>query len=350
MSQRVTIRDVAREANVSVATVSRVLNQNYSVSDEVRANVLDASKRLRYIPNFIARSLKMQSTHTIGFVVSDITNAYHISIARSIEDVVQRHNYNMVLCSTENSREREMRYLKLLLSKNVDGLILNPSGKNSDLLGYILKINKNLPILLLNRRSGAGDFTGDLFDSNNLLGSYTLTKHLLTLGHRKIYVVNGPEYLSNNIERFSGFKKAMEEAGLPAGGDYPWCFKGDFTLESGLDAVNYLCAMEEKPTAILSLNNMMTLGVLKGLRAKNIRAPEDVSIAAFDGLDNLELMSTRPTVANFDTAAMGRKAGEAILERIKDNSIPSREYIFEPIIIPGNAVGVPTDNLQSRTF
>ena len=347
MSARVTIKDVARKANVSVATVSRVLNDNYSVRHDTKKKVHAASKQLGYVPNSIARSLKTQSTHTIGFVVSDISNTYHISIARSIEDIIQRHNYSIILCSTENNRERELTYLKLLLSKNVDGLILNCSGKNDD---FIMEMNQKLPTLLLNRRLKSKGFRGDFIDGNNFFGCYSLTKHLLAMGHRKIYAVTGPRHLSNGLERFSGFVKAMEESGVIVDEQYPWCFEGSFTLESGIEAVRYMCAMPDKPTAILTQNNMTTIGLLKGMREKNIIAPEDISLAAYDGLDNLALLSTRPTVADFDTVAMGRKAGEAILERIQDNAIPNREFIFEPIIIPGNAIGVPTDNLQRRTF
>lgn len=345
LSAHSTIKDVASEARVSVATVSRVLNQNYYVTEAVRDKVLAAVEKLEYVPNSIARSLKVNNTHTIGFVVSDISNTYHISVARSVEDVIKKQNYSMILCSTENNKERELTYLKLLLSKNIDGLILNTTGKNDK---FILEMNKRVPMVLVNRRLGLSGFVGDFVDSDNYGGCYLLTKQLLSLGHRNIFVVRGPSYLSNSRERFEGFAAAMSEYGIAVDSAYPFLYEGAFTLESGMEAAAYLCEMGEPPTAVLSQNNMMTIGLLKALRSRNINVPEDISVVSYDGIDNMDLMITRPAVANFDTFEMGIYVGDAILERIGDNSIPNREFILPPNITWGNSLGVPTDNLRGK--
>jgi DNA-binding LacI/PurR family transcriptional regulator len=341
----VTSREVAKAAGVSVATVSRVFNKNYYVSDEVTQRVLDAAENLGYFPNFIARSLKTNSTKTIAFLMSDISNWYHISIAKAIEDIVKKQNYNLIVCSTENNKERELAYLELLLSKNIDALILNSTGMNDD---FVLKMNKKIPMVLIHRRIQNPEFVGDIADTNNTMGTYILTKQLITLGHKKIFAIKGPAHLSNSQERFLGFAKAMSEVDVDVNNNYPYTYDGNFTLESGYSAIEFLCNLSDKPTAIISFNNMMTLGALKCLKTKNINTPEDISFVAYDGIQNIELMASRPTVANFEPYPIGTQIGKAILERIENNSMENREFIFEPTIIHGNTIGIPTNNLENK--
>jgi len=228
------------------------------------------------------------------------------------------------------------------MSKNIDGLVLNTSGDNLDL---VMEMNKRMPMVLINRRIEVPGFKGDLVDSNNNQGIYELTRQLLTIGHRKIFIVRGPSFLSNSRERFEGFARAMKEVGIMVDENYPYVYEGSFTLQSGIQAVDHLCSLDNPPTAILSQNNMMTLGLLKGLRAKNINVPEDLSIVSFHGIENIDLMAIRPTVAYVDNREIGVRVGEAMLERIADNSLPNREFILETKIITGNSVGIPTDNL-----
>lgn len=347
MKSKATVKDVAAAAGVSVATVSRVLNGNYYVSPDVENRVRQAIDALGYVQNSIARSLKMNSTHMIGYVVSDISNTYHISAARAAEDILRKDGYSMILCSTENSREREYEYLNLLIGKNVDALVLNTTGKND---AYIVNLSKNMPIVLVNRKITHPEFAGDFVDTNGYEGCYHLTKLLLNIGHRKIYVLHGPQHLSNSQERLAGFKAAMKEAGITVDASYPYQFAGSFTLKSGIDAIDALCSMEDKPTAIMSQNNMMTIGALKGLKAKNISIPEELSLVSYDGIDNLDLMTTRPTVANFDTTVIGSRIATMLLERIKDPSMNNRQFILEPEIIQGNSIGLPTNLLNQRNL
>lgn len=338
MTKSATIKDIAREANVSLATVSRALNHSSCVTDAMQKRVMDAAQKLGYVPNSAAKSLKTNSTFTIGFLVSDISNSYHISIARIVEDIVSKHNYNLILCSTGNSKQRELDYLQMLMSKNVDGLILNSTGLNDD---FVLKMNKKTPMVLLNRRIISPSFHGDFIDTNSYLGCYRLTKQLLALGHRKIYVVRGPIHLSNSYERFQGFVDAMSEAGITIDRHYPFIYVGEFTQKSGVDSVKKLCAMEDKPTAILSQNNMTTVGILEELHRRTLRIPEDISLVSFDSISNIDLMVTRPVSASFDISTIGQQVGQSILSRIKNPCAPNLEYIFDPIILSGNSLGLP---------
>ena len=337
-SRQIRIKDITKKAHVSVATVSRSLNDSDCVTDAMRQRVMDAVRELGYVPNSIAKSLKTNSTYTIGFLVPDISNHFVISIARIVEDIVGRQNYNLILCSTGNKAERELDYLKMLMSRSVDGLILNTTGHNDE---FVLRMNRQVPIVLLNRQIQAEGFRGDLVDTNNYLGAYLLTKQLLALGHRKILVVRGPLHLSNSKERFQGFADAMAESGLTVNERYPYVYTGEFLMQSGIDAVDFFCDLDDRPTAILSLNNMLTVGILEQLHARNIRVPEHVSLVSYDAINNVDLMMIRPTSAIFDTTAIGKLLGRTILERIRNPESENRKFVFDPTIIQGNSLSVP---------
>jgi DNA-binding LacI/PurR family transcriptional regulator len=331
----ITIKDVAKYAGVSIATVSRVVNQNYYVSPEVEEKVNEAIKKLNYYPNSIARSLKNESTLTIGLLVSDISNNYFTTIAKAIEDVVCQERYNIIMCSTENSQEKELTYIKLLMSKKVDGLIINTTGKNNK---FIAGLSKSIPMVLINRRIEDSEFVGDFIDTNNLEGVYDLTNHLLSTGHRKIGIINGDLEVSTGYERFDGFKQAMLKVGVIVDDKYPFRYDGDFTVESGYQGALKLLSQSDKPTALISMNNSMTIGVLKYMRLKNIKEPEDIALASYGALDNMELMYVKPSIIALNEWVLGRKAGEFILQRIKNESLSNREAIYTPQLIPGNDV------------
>ena len=177
-----TIKDVARQAGVSIATVSRVLNNKSTVAPDLAAKVNQAVEQLGYHPNSIARTLKSDSSKTIGFVVSDISNDFFTRMARGVEDVLNQHGYSLFVCSTDSTQLREEQCLSLLREKQVDGLIINTSGKNDEL---ITQISHHVPIALFGRKISSAEFTGDFVDNDNFSGTQELTRHLIRLGHRK---------------------------------------------------------------------------------------------------------------------------------------------------------------------
>ncbi len=338
MNGNATLKDVARKAGVSIATVSRVLNGSYNVSTEIQQRVSGAIDELGYYQNSIARSLKTRSTFTIAFVTFDISNSYTIMVAKAVEDLVREKKYNLLVCSTEGDPEREREYLKMLLGRNVDALVLHGTGLNGD---CIEQISKKIPVVLLHRRYSIPGC--DLVDSSNEKGMYELTKHLLLFGHRKIFLIKGDANTSTSNERLRGVRRAMQEYGVLLEEDYPFQYDGDFTEDSGYQAINYLCSLKEKPTAILAFNNSMALGALECLKGKKLTAPEDVSIASFNAIDHKDLMTVRPTVYSIDPKEIGMAVGRALLERLEseDREMATREFIVQGTLIPGNAVNIP---------
>lgn len=330
-----TIKDIAKHAGVSIATVSRVINDNYTVSQDTKDRVYKAIKELNYYPNLVARSLKNDSTFTIGFLVSDISNKYFTSIAKAMEEVVKRKGYNIIFCSTEHQKKRELDYLRLLKSRKIDGLLINTTGENDD---FIASLSQSIPIVLLDRKIKNANFKGDFLESNNTEGGYALTQHLLSLGHRKIGVINGNLGLSTGRERFEGFIRAMSEVGIDAENDYIYRYDGDFTNESGYQGMAKLMSMENRPSAVVSMNNEMTIGLLKYTKLFNINIPEDVSVTSYGNMDNLELMYIQPSIVAQNLWSAGTKAGELILDRINNIDISNKEVIFSSQLIVGNGV------------
>lgn len=334
----ITTRDVARAAGVSVATVSRALNQSKTVTEATRNHVCRIADELGYVPNSVAKSLKTSQTQTIGFVVGDISNPDYISIAHAVEEIVRKENYNLILCSTGNKQQQELDYLQMLLSKNIDGLILNTTGLNNT---FIKKMNERIPIVLLNRKLDSCKIRGDYIGTNSYLGSYQLTKHLLSLGHQRIYVVRGPDRLDNSRDRFQAFLDAMQEYGYSVGNDYPYVYSTEYTRVDGMNAVKHMLSFDPLPSAIISHSNLPMLGILDELHRTSLRIPQDISLAAYDALPNSHLMALRPTYSFCDTAAIGVQAAHSILEHIKNPSRSYHEYVFDPDIILGNAVAPP---------
>ncbi|MDR1560530.1 MAG: LacI family transcriptional regulator [Clostridiales bacterium] len=338
MSERnVTLREVAKKAGVSIATVSRVLNESNYVSPEIQKTVRAVVKELGYYQNSAARSLKTNSSMTVGFVTADISNPYMINVAGAVEDLIWDLKYSLVVCSTHSSAERELEYLKLLMGRGIDGLLLNGTGSNAD---FISDISNRIPVVLLHRSYDNTGFIGDLVDSDNEDGVYALTKHLIRIGHKRIFVVKGQD-VSNNKLRLAGFARAMREAGIDAGIHYPYLYGDDFTIETGYRAVEKLLGMEERATAILALNNTLGLGVLQGLAEHNLRAPEDISVAHYNSIDHHEMMLVRPMMHHVDPREVGFTAGKALLARMDNNKLANRAYIVKGKLIPGNAVGMP---------
>jgi len=336
--KNVTLKEVADKSGVSIATVSRVLNESGYVSPDISKNVRATVKKLGYYQNLTARSLKTNSTNMIALITADISNPYMITVAKAIENLIQEQNYNLLVCSTEGDPDREFAHLNMQMSRNVDGIVINATGLNEDL---IERISNRIPLVLVHREYYTQGFTGDFVDSDNEKGTYGLTKHLLAYGHRNIFVIKGNKHASTNTYRFKGFITAMAEAGIEVNEFYPFQFDGNFSEESGFKAVEYLQTLPIRPTAILGLNNTMTVGALRALLASRITVPEQMSIVSYNDIDYKELMTIRPTLHAINPAEIGELAGKALLERLANNKLPNREFILEGHMIPGNTVSIP---------
>lgn len=336
MAKISTIKDVAQRANVSIATVSRVINRNGTVKPELEERVHQAIQDLKYSPNVVARSLKTSNTSTIAYLVSNISDPFFITIGRGIEDYIKDYGYNLIVCSIDHSKEKEISYLQLLKEKKVDGLILNTTGYNDDLIS---EISQQIPIVLSNRRINSGFFNGDFVDSDNIGGVTDLTKHLLLSGHRRIAIINGPSHLSTASERYRGFCNAMKSADILVDETYPYIYEGLFNPESGYEGTKKLMSLENPPSAIILMSSEIALGAMQYLSEAGISIPDDVSIVCFGDIQNRNILYVAPTIASTNLMGMGIKLGELLLERIQAKEpISNREICFTTQLHYGNSV------------
>jgi LacI family transcriptional regulator len=315
-----TMRDVARLARVSVATVSAVVNEKQGVRPVLVKRVQDAMKALDYHPDHVARSLKVRKTTTIGVVIPDFASGFFMEVVRGVEDTARVAGYSVLLCNSNDDVSQEQRHLSVLFSRRVDGILL----ASTDPLSITRRHDRqNVPIVLFDRI--APGHQGPAVVVDNKTAAYEAVKYLISLGHGRIAFIAGRLDLSTGKDRAEGFRKAMDEAHLPVRGDY--LKVGDFKPVSGYEAGLELLRLAERPTAIFSSNSQMTVGLLKAMQELGARCPDDISVCGFDdlvpgteGFSFGALLKPELTVIAQPGYDIGRRAAEMLLKLLSDSS------------------------------
>ncbi len=309
----VTIREVARQAKVSVGTVSNVLAGSASVRPELRRRVEEVMRALDYHPNQIARSLKTRQTKTLGLVISDITNPFFPQVVRGAEDAATLHGYLLITLNTDDSAERERRALGMLRAQKVDGLLLTVASGREDLTHVTQFRDSGLPIVCIDRSVPGIDL--DLVCSDNAHGARMCMQHLLSRGHRRIGFLGGSPGLQTAQQRLEGYEQTLREAGLPM--DPKLVRKGDFRLDSGYRLSKQMLLEADPPTALFASNAMMGFGALKAIHELGLRCPEDVALAVFDEVPFGDVIQPRLTVVAQPAYEMGRVGTELLIARLE---------------------------------
>lgn len=345
---RVNIRDVAGKAGVSTATVSHVLNGTRFVREETRQRVLAAVEALNYLPSSIARGLATNSTQTVGLIVSDITNPFFTAVARGVEDVINQHGLNTIFCNTDEDSQREDEYLRLLSARQIDGLIITPTGVPSDRLLHLAEIKT--PIVLLDR--SAPNIDAPLVCVDNEGGAYRATQYLIELGHRRIAVLMGMKNISTLRARVAGYMRALRDGGLPvdetlivradprfygtqnssSGATVRLATNNQMT-PSAYHELGKLLDSPERPSAIFVTNNQMTLGTLYAFKERGLRCPTDISLISFDDHDWAPLFTPPLTVIRQPTYRLGQLAARLLMRLINGEVIEPPQPIPVELII-----------------
>ncbi|WP_312561399.1 LacI family DNA-binding transcriptional regulator [Anaerospora sp.] len=332
----VTINDVAARARVSKTTVSHYLNGRYdSMSKETRENIAQVVEELGYRPNALARSLKQKKTHTIGAIVANILNPFSTSIIRGVEDYCNQHGFSLILCNADEDPVKEREYLEVLADKQVDGLIINTTGYNNDL---IKNLNLHLPVVLIDRK--VPEINTDTVTSDSRKGVQLMIDHLIKLGRSEIAFFTMPYHeVSPRTERVLGYRQALASHGIAC--------KPHLLVETILDeaavirAVETVLASPEPPAAIFGANNLMTMAVVKALKKLNISIPRDIAVVGFDDWDWAELIDPPVTVVSQPTYAMGQEAATLLIKRLKSkrNSRKPAVILFDPELVIRKSCG-----------
>ena len=315
----VTIYDVARESLVSMATVSRVVNNNPNVKPQTRKRVVEAIERLSYRPNAVARGLASKKTTTVGVVIPDISNSNFAEVARGIEDIATMYHYNIILCNADKKKEKEIRVINTLLEKQVDGLLFMGGTVTEDHLQAFR--SSSIPIVLCATTDENAQYAS--VDIDHERAAYDAVKTLINQGHRKIGMISGTlQDPINGYTRYQGYKRALEEANIVVNDEYVRL--GNYRYESGLEVTKYFLALKDRPTAIFTATDEMGIGAIHTIQDYGMNVPDDISVIS---IDNIRMASmVRPqltTVAQpmYDIGAVSMRLLTKLMNKEKVENI-----------------------------
>lgn len=317
------MKDVARQAEVSTATVSHVINSTRYVSDEVRLRVLEAMQNLQYRPNSVARSLRSQKSNIIALIVpiltEDTSSFFFMSVAQGIEKTLKEHGYNLILSNSNENLEDEKEQIRALNSQLIDGLIIAPTAEEHGYLNDVL--NGNYPVVFIDRRPKGVE--GDCVLSDGYIGTYEAMKTMIEKGHRRIGFITGPLGITTSDERFEGYKRAIIDSDMEI--ELSLIKEVEASQENGYKLTKELVE-EEKVTAIFAANNVMTIGMLSYLQEANIKIPQDIAVIGFDDYEWAKITTPPLSVVKQQPFELGEKAAEVLLERINNGKGQYKEY------------------------
>ena len=330
----VTIRDVARAAGVSTATAARALGGYGHASPAARRKVSESARQLGYRPNVVARALVSRATTTVGLVVGDIENPFFAAAARGLADVMDAHGYTVLLANADEDAGRERRAVDALRARQVDGMVVVPApGASPEHLAEL--VTAGVPLVLLDR--AVVGVAADSVLVRNVAGARAAVAHLAGLGHRRIGVVSDSPEITSSAERIQGYRQALRAAGIAPDADLVSI--GGPTRADGEAAALRLLDRPDRPTAVFTANNFMTVGALRAARSLGLRIPDDVALVGFDDLDWTTLVQPPVTVVRQPVADLGRVAGERLLRRLEGDAGPPKRIRLDANLIVRGSCG-----------
>jgi DNA-binding LacI/PurR family transcriptional regulator len=331
----VTIKDVARACGVAPSTVSNALSGKGYVRRETCAQVVAAAARLGYRASSLARGLRLQRTWTVGVLLADIANPFFPDLVRGMEDVLWARHYNLMLCNTDYDKGKEAAYLRHLVDKRLDGLILASTAADSPEVTLLRE--RGVPFVMLNRRHRtlATDYVG----IDNRRGTAAAVEHLAELGHNRIAFIRGPQDSSAAEDRLGGYQDEMRRRF--AGCDEELIAPGDYSIEAGRRACIRFLALAPPPTAIVSANDFMAIGAMAVLRERNLAVPRDMSVTGFDdiyvaALPWIDLTTLRP-----HSRELGARCAEVLLARIDKTANGPADIVLSPTLVRRGTTAPP---------
>ncbi len=330
-----TIVDVARHAGVSVSTVSRVVRDHPDVRADTRDRVRSAISALGYRPSPIARALVSGQTRLLALLVSDIANPFYPQLAKSVEDEAKRHNYTVIICSTNDRTAETRRYLQRLLRQGLDGVIHASVARDQDTL--VNMIGDPRRVVFTNRRPTGS--SANYIVSDNRAGAKDLTMRLLARGHRRIGFVAGPPYASNARDRLAGFLAAMAEVADAE----PLVAESDFSSDGGARAVDQWMDAPARPTALIAINDSVALGIWEALNDRGIHVPTDAALAGFDGVRLTASRLFDLTTVDQHIDQMGKRAVQILLRQLagRPDADPIQQVLPTQILLRNSTEGWP---------
>lgn len=326
-----TIADVAKEAGVSVATVSRVINENEKVSSETVEKVNAAIKKLHYKPNVWGRRLRMGESKTILVFVPNIRNPYYASIVSGIEDTMRNSNYGIMLCITNNDKHKEKEFLERLKNGQADGAIMMTVEKQDM---DIMRLAHEVPIVQCCEyceNYPEGEIAHVSID--NFAAAKQVVQYLISLGHEKIGFIGSVNKFISSEQRQKGYEKALEEAGIPVKPEYIAYADEDYNFPSGIRAANELLQQEERPTAIFCISDVLALGTIRAAGGLQISVCNDLSVVGFDDVEYATMLQPMLTTVSQPRYSLGKASAEMLIRQIETGEKSGKMYLEHKIIL-----------------
>lgn len=332
----VTIKDIANEAGVSRATVSRVLNNSGYVKEETREKVLEVMKQYNYTPSAIARSLSTKKTNTIGVIVPQIGDPFFGDVIKGISEVATKNDLNIFLCNTDDDAIKELKFLEVIQEQRIQGIIITPTlAKDHKNKNFLRKLNElGIQIILIDGFIKYSGFNGVFID--HVQGGFNATETLIKEGHEKIAIITGRMDTRPGKERFEGYKEALSAYDMIIEDKY--ILYGDYSYESAYRLTKEILELDDRPSAIFVTSNMMILGCIKALNEYNLKIPDDIAIIGFDKLDVLNIIGMNISSVNGPTLEVGRIAANMLLDALesKDNKVIKRTTLIPELALKGS--------------
>jgi LacI family transcriptional regulator len=318
---------IAEDAQVSIATVSRVLNGKGSTTPEIRERVMRSVEKLGYQPNMVARSLRMRKSFVLGLIIPNITNPFFTHIARAVEDIALQSGYIVTIFSSDQNLEKEKRYLELMCNRMIDGALVTVADQQKSDLDAL--VHAEIPIVLIDRHLENALFDRVMVDTYG--GTYRAVEYLRERGYQRIGMLAGPQNVSTAVDKVNGYKQALTDYKLPL--DEGLLEYGDYTEESGAVIGRQMLSQPRPPDAVIVSNNLMTLGFYRVIKEFGLRIPHEIALIGFDDTNWSSLVTPAITMIDQPTYEMGKKAIEFLLERIAGELHEQRTHILRTKMI-----------------
>jgi len=319
-NKRLGIKQIAAEAGVSIATVSRVINGRETVDPRLRKQVLEAIDRLDYRPNGIARSLRLRRTTTLGAVIPSIMNPYFTEVVRAMQDTATTYGYTLLVTNSDRDVKKEEATLATFLDRQIDGVVLVSAATGSEPSAALRALlDHGTPIVALDRALTYLDLDQVTVDTRS--GARAAVAHLVARGRRQIAFIAGPPSIFTASEKLAGYRDGLAEAGLP--GDDALVFPGDYTIESGEAQALALLALRPRPDALLVANNLMTLGAIRVLLRQQVAIPREIAVVGYDDVPWTDVVRPTVTVVSQPTHELGKRAIELLVARLTGDGPPT---------------------------
>ncbi|HZJ83867.1 MAG TPA: LacI family DNA-binding transcriptional regulator [Clostridia bacterium] len=313
------IKDVAKKAGVSITTVSRVINKIEPVNSETRLTVERAMEKLQYVPNQLARGMRTKRTHTIGIIIPEFINSFYHELFQCIEEQADSMGYTVLVCSTREKVNQDIKQIKTLISRRIDGIFLCTYGADKEMLAYLEKVGEDIPVIFLDNLGNG--YRVDTVYTDGFTAMEDMVFHLNHLGHTNIGFIKGLGQYPVANDRFAGFKSGLEKKGLVLNNRN--IFEGDYSLQSGYRAGEHFMERgKDRPTAIIASSDLMAIGAMNCLMSKGVRIPQDMALAGYDdislaGLVAPSLTTTAQPIREIAKQAVGIMVNKSV-NGIKD--------------------------------